>query len=277
MPKYSSELEAFDSETSLFLDNIYRLSSERECLLDYFSGSPAVMVEEWNAVSDRLDAFEWHMRQTLTGLLEESSVSARIADYNKWKVDFEAFTENTPCCVVNTFASSMTGKRLSGFQHSIENTVHTPTYRFAEDLAIIFARLDGGLLCENEAMAKNLLNLLAGDGIAAAICGFDDCRPELPSIVYGAGFPGFELTVPKFTVMAACASCAGQGSVQSAVRRKKALPKRSAKEKILSYADLNVGDYVVHANHGIGQYLGLENLVIEGARKDFVKIATRQR
>ena len=40
----------------------------------------------------------------------------------------------------------------------------------------------------------------------------------------------------------------------------------------MSYADLNIGDFVVHENHGIGQYLGMQSLTLEGVRRDFVKI-----
>ena len=40
-----------------------------------------------------------------------------------------------------------------------------------------------------------------------------------------------------------------------------------------SYEDLNPGDYVVHEFQGIGQFLELTTLEIEGAHRDFLKIA----
>ncbi|WP_141707543.1 CarD family transcriptional regulator, partial [Staphylococcus aureus] len=33
-------------------------------------------------------------------------------------------------------------------------------------------------------------------------------------------------------------------------------------EKIKSYQDLNVGDYIVHGHHGVGRYLGVETLEV---------------
>ena len=39
-----------------------------------------------------------------------------------------------------------------------------------------------------------------------------------------------------------------------------------------SYEDLEYGDYVVHEFNGIGQYLGLENLEVDGVHRDFIKI-----
>ena len=39
-----------------------------------------------------------------------------------------------------------------------------------------------------------------------------------------------------------------------------------------SFADLKNGDYVVHENHGIGRFVGIEPLKVEGNRKDYLKI-----
>ncbi len=39
-----------------------------------------------------------------------------------------------------------------------------------------------------------------------------------------------------------------------------------------SYEDLNVGDYVVHVDHGIGKYLGIEQVDINGTIKDYIKL-----
>lgn len=47
---------------------------------------------------------------------------------------------------------------------------------------------------------------------------------------------------------------------------------RKSASAIRAFADLSVGDYVVHQNHGIGQYIGIEQLVVEGAKKDYLKI-----
>ena len=44
------------------------------------------------------------------------------------------------------------------------------------------------------------------------------------------------------------------------------------KDRIKSFTDISVGDYVVHQNHGIGQYIGIEKLVVEGITKDYLKI-----
>ncbi len=52
-------------------------------------------------------------------------------------------------------------------------------------------------------------------------------------------------------------------------RRKK---KKSSGKQIKAFTDLKKGDYVVHENHGIGRFKGIEPLVVEGVRKDYMTI-----
>src|SRR5699024_2591209 len=57
------------------------------------------------------------------------------------------------------------------------------------------------------------------------------------------------------------------------LRRKKATPQGlSNSERIKSYNELDVGDYVVHLSHGIGRYVGIETMEISGVHKDLVAI-----
>mgnify|MGYP002622758915 CR=1 FL=1 len=53
-------------------------------------------------------------------------------------------------------------------------------------------------------------------------------------------------------------------------RKKK---KRFEGDPISSFTDLKPGDFVVHENHGIGIYQGIEHIVSEGEEKDYMKIS----
>ena len=56
-------------------------------------------------------------------------------------------------------------------------------------------------------------------------------------------------------------------------KQEKRRRKGKDEQKILNVAtDLNPGDYVVHVNHGIGQYLGQEFVNAGGITKDYLKI-----
>ncbi|MBF1761725.1 MAG: transcription-repair coupling factor, partial [Veillonella sp.] len=56
--------------------------------------------------------------------------------------------------------------------------------------------------------------------------------------------------------------------------QKKRLRRKQEKGQEINYfTDLTVGDYVVHALHGIGKYLGLKTIEVEGKHKDYIEIA----
>ena len=57
---------------------------------------------------------------------------------------------------------------------------------------------------------------------------------------------------------------------QRQARRKK--KKKTKGQQIQSFADMKKGDYVVHENHGIGKFLGIEQLTVQGEKKDYLKI-----
>ena len=59
-------------------------------------------------------------------------------------------------------------------------------------------------------------------------------------------------------------------TASSKLKRKK--KKKNGTETILSYNDLEVGDFVVHEIHGIGQYMGIENLTVDGVSRDYISI-----
>lgn len=56
------------------------------------------------------------------------------------------------------------------------------------------------------------------------------------------------------------------------VSRQKRRSKAHSGENIAAFTDLRVGDYVVHENHGIGQYMGTVRLASEGTYRDFLHI-----
>ena len=53
-------------------------------------------------------------------------------------------------------------------------------------------------------------------------------------------------------------------------RRKKASAFKG--EKIKNFADISIGDYVVHEKHGVGIYRGIEKITVDGVEKDYISI-----
>ncbi|GKU85015.1 transcription-repair coupling factor [Niallia sp. NCCP-28] len=78
---------------------------------------------------------------------------------------------------------------------------------------------------------------------------------------------GFELPILKMAVITE-EELFKTKTKKSSKRRQKL----SNAERIKSYSELKVGDYVVHVNHGIGKYLGIETLQINGVHKDYLHL-----
>ncbi len=57
------------------------------------------------------------------------------------------------------------------------------------------------------------------------------------------------------------------------INRQKSRTRAPSGEKISAFTDLRVGDYVVHENYGIGQYMGTVRLASEGTYRDFLHIS----
>lgn len=56
------------------------------------------------------------------------------------------------------------------------------------------------------------------------------------------------------------------------ISKPKKLKKSAIGQTINTYADLEIGDYVVHENHGIGIYRGIEAIDVQEVKKDYIKI-----
>lgn len=270
----SGELETCDAGTEInFADKyISVIYPEKSCLLDYFKDNPITVVQEYNAISDRLTSYEWQMKQTIEGLLTSNSILSKHADYTKWKADFDYYLENSAGIIVDTFVSG-NSRRLSG----LFNILTKQTVSYADNIDLLLDDLaiyrdnkyNIMLMCENETMAKSLQGILTERQIPTVI-NADSFTTSVPNIIWGKNLSGFELAVTHFTCMSLYTN---PNSLYRAVTsRKKTAKKKSAQEKIMSYADLEVGDYIVHQNHGIGKYLGLQTLATDGVIKDYIKI-----
>ena len=80
---------------------------------------------------------------------------------------------------------------------------------------------------------------------------------------------GFEYKRNKFMVITDN-EIIGVQKKKSSKKKKKNSDKKGS--KIDSFLDLNIGDYVVHENSGIGRYTGIEQIVVNGIKKDYIKI-----
>lgn len=76
---------------------------------------------------------------------------------------------------------------------------------------------------------------------------------------------GFEFFENKLIVLT-------ENEVFGSIRKKSHKTKKSKGSKIDVFTDLKVGDFVVHEHHGIGQYVGIEEIEVQNIKKDYLCI-----
>ena len=93
-----------------------------------------------------------------------------------------------------------------------------------------------------------------------------EVKPGEILVTYGNLHRGFEYPMIKFIVIT-------EGDMFG-VEKKKRKRKKTTYEgtKIQSFSDLSVGDYVVHEDHGLGIYRGIEKIEQDGVIKDYLKV-----
>ncbi len=135
------------------------------------------------------------------------------------------------------------------------------------------------VMSQNSASSENLITALGERDIPSRL------NPTVPSETYVSVLTlmngsekrysiseGYELCRSRFVLLFDNAP----SSSQSTSRRHRTKYKSSSKERIMSYTDLTVGDFVVHVNHGIGVFDGIKSITTDGVQKDYLVIKYAQ-
>ncbi len=262
-----------------FLDKyITVVYGKKTCLLDYFTGKRLVIERSTNAIKDRLKAYDWHTNQTLLELAEGGTVAGKYAEYNRPISYFDDFSDRNVTVHLDSFGYSVPDKRLAGLFGF--RTRQTVSYVENDDLFFEdLKRFSEGsyrsvILAENELQAVQLKEKLREDGYEV----IEDLHDlsQMPGgsvmVLWRELLPGFELIVPHIVILSKNSDARIGGLTlagKSVLRKKKA---KSTSKSILSYADLQVGNYVVHETYGIGLYTGIETKVCDGVSRDYIGI-----
>lgn len=276
--KLQKELVAVESGefhgADKYLPLIY---DEFSTLFDYADG--LAFVCDYPRVRDRINSSLWQLNQTLTDLAGEGEMVIRDMLWCKGYEDMLFMLTKRPCVVTDTFSSTPDFKISGLFEFLSKQTVSTEC-----GIDILCDDLEGyihqgyktALCVRGTAHATALLDMLKDRGVNAVISSGVEYSSMSHKHVYiipkddpSKEYSGFELTKAKFAFL--CEDAATQSTSARAVKiNEKA--KRTAKKKILSYLELAEGDYVVHEQHGVGQYLGIKTLTVMGVTRDYISI-----
>ena len=157
----------------------------------------------------------------------------------------------------------MVAKQLPGYGGNLDTA--------ASDLAhyqkMEFASL---VLCGSRRRAELLQEMLSSKGLSGFLCIPLTTMPKAGQILLAEGTLPYGMEYPdsKLAILSE-----GQLLSKTAPKRKASKKTATNRQKLNSFTDLSPGDLVVHENYGIGRFIAMEQIRVDGAVKDYLKIA----
>ena len=276
----SRELALLEGEGDVpFADRyIGLLYPEYATLLSYFTERTAVLLPGDSDSAETVGAHILRLTEEASTLVERGLLASRYADFCAPYSALTAFlSKNVPVYATglgNGYRGRLAG--LFGFR-----TRRTVSYFDKESLLLEdLLTLKSGfyrsvVLCESAAEAETVADSLRAGGLEVLRLPPDEAA-DLSLLNHGAvgvsfgSYPsGFELLVPKIAFLS---TAPDEGVRRRRARAARRRAPRPAGQKIMSYADLSVGDYVVHAVHGIGIFDGMQQIRQDGVTRDYITI-----
>ena len=276
-------IRSFDPESQRSLENLEELTiypavehigdKDMVSFLDYFPEERTIIfLDEPNRLTEKGGAVEEEYRQSR--MHREEKGNRNLPE--NWLCSFEQLQKELNkrnCISVCALEPKQAGwkvrekfylevKSISAYNNSFELLVKDLHQYKKQGYRI-------ALLSGSRTRAERLAKDLQEEGLAA-FYGQDYDREICPGeimVVYGHAKKGFEYPLIKFAVMTE-SDIFGQ-------EQKKKKKKNYSGSRIQDFAELSIGDFVVHEKHGLGIYRGIEKVEVDRIVKDYIKIEYR--
>jgi len=238
-------------------------------LLDYLSDSP-VLVCEWSFAREQAHAAFWRMEEEVRSLLEQGKLCRSLERFAADEGAFWAALERRPLAVTENFSRSVKQLPLRTNLHM--NARQLPPFSgttelLIDDLKDLMARHAAAVVLAGpeEKTAKVLCEDLTAAGLPCLYAPHPE-RPVPDRILVTTGGLSSGFDFPSADVAVLTHGRAAR------TKKRRLMNKKARGVAIGSLEELKTGDYVVHAAHGIGIYLGIHQVAMQGIVKDYIKL-----
>ena len=251
-----------------YMELIYPMA----CGADYLPPDALVFLDQPNRCAEKARDWTKQLREEIDELVRRGDAAVspdsfslgfdellhRLADYPVYMAD--AFAVGRSPLAPRTL-TSIAAKQLTTYAGNAQAAADDVAAYLKQNYRVV-------VLASDTRRAKVLQEVFDARGIAAP---FFETLTRLPDpgrcyIAVGAVSAGMEYPAIRLAVLT---------DAQLLHRGEKKRAKKSpgpGRVRIESYADLSVGDYVVHENHGIGRFAGIVKMQVDGFEKDYIKI-----
>ena len=237
---------------------------------DYLPQNALVALFDTPRAADRAKHYLWQLGEDITSLLEQGLLSGPNAVFAKpleqlcgalaprTLLYLDSFATGNPP-VPPAFLLSLTARQLTGYGVRFETLTEDLESYQKEDFSVV-------VLASTQRKADALQGMLREKKIYAAV---DTLLHDLPdpgriTIAVGGLSAGFDCPEGKFAVL-----CEGEAPPPRKRPRRKS---DSNRRRLESFTDLSPGDLVVHEHHGIGRFVGMVKMSVDGADRDYIKL-----
>ncbi|WP_392485999.1 transcription-repair coupling factor [Haloimpatiens sp. FM7315] len=244
---------------------------ETSSLLDYMKNT-SIVVDDLKRCSGKLDSVYFEFQEDYKNFFERANILSRQVEllYSKEKA-MEILKEKA---IVSMDALLKTDDEMSYYRNVGFSATTLSNYHGQLDLLIEDIKDKKSkkyitvILSGTKTRGQRLVNTLRERGIESS---FRDGVSEMASqeviVTSGSLLKGFE-----FEDLGLCVISDKEVFGESKRKLVKNKSKQKGIGKIKSFSELRLGDYVVHANHGIGVYKGIRQLDVQGHKRDYLEL-----
>ena len=255
-------LEFLENNTNIqLLENyLYYFYQDLEHLWDYMVADSLLVVDDPDRVYEALENRSREIQDDFAVLLERGYVVPKDAEIFSGPEALRMAYQQSAVYLFTPFQKPVPGTEKLTSLRNIQSK-QGPVFNGRMDLleSELKAFVKNGyqvfISCSTEERQNNLREFLERAGLENIV------RLKRGALLAGMEFPEEKL----------CYISDGDIFLtQKHTRGRKG--KASRGQAIQSFSDLKRGDYVVHENHGIGKFTGIEQLTVQGVKKDYLKI-----
>ncbi|NLB81079.1 MAG: DEAD/DEAH box helicase, partial [Clostridiaceae bacterium] len=240
-------------------------------LFDYLKHDSLVFIYEPTRISENGKNNNYRFAEQIIDFINKSIL---VQTEKVWQMDYYDIIEKMHRhCLIGFLALSESSpdyrpKLVIGFNTKEQSRFYGKIDLFIE--AVRFYKNNGYstvVFCGNVIKAKNIAEALCNEDIIAAYHETIDRPPQKGQVIitHGEITQGFEYPDIKLAVI-------GDKEIFGYDRKPTKRKLRKEYDKLTSFTDLSAGDYIVHQNHGIGQFIGIKTMTIDGATTDYLQI-----
>ena len=239
--------------------------------LDYFGQDALILLDEPNRIAEEGRAVQEEFSENMKNRLEKGYILPGQTGilYGQQQIIGELNRRNClALCIMDlprdewniTGRYNMTVRSISSYNSSFEQLVKDLGRWKKEGYRV-------ALLCASRTRAMRLAEDLRDHELNSFFTEDMDREIQPGEILLARGntHKGYEYPLIRFAVIT-------ESDIFGKEKKRRKKQRRYEGTKIASFADLNVGDYVVHESHGLGIYRGIEKIEVDHVMKDYMKI-----